>query len=302
MSHLIICRGLPGSGKTYWATRWVAEDQAARARVNRDSLRGMVHDGAWVAGVTEHRIIAVRDAAILALLRKGVDVVSDDTNLPQRTARDLAKLAKRVGGTFEIADFTGTPLDTCIERDAKRDRTVGEDVIRSMHGRFLKGRTLPLPLPEECTDEPGEPKPYEPKPGTPKAVLVDIDGTVALMVDRSPFDETRVHEDIPNAPVINVVRALAAAGRLIVFMSGRSDVCRNATAEWLSTHVGVPYAGLHMRAAADKRKDYIVKAELFDEHVRDVYDVACVLDDRSSVVQMWRDLGLTVLQVAPGDF
>ncbi len=302
MSTLTITRGLPGSGKTYWATAWVADDPDHRARVNRDDLRAMVHDGQFIKGVTEPRIIVVRDSAISALLRKGVDVVCDDTNLPQRTARDLLRLATRAGAAFVVEDFTSTPLDLCIQRDAKRDRPVGERVIRDMHTRYLRGRDLPLPRPEEPADEAGELRPYQPKPGTPRAVLVDIDGTSALMCDRSPFDETRVHEDQPNRPVIDVVRALYAAGQEVLFVSGRTDACRDATEKWLAEHVDVPYAALHMRKAGDRSKDYRVKAEIFDQHIRDAYDVTCVLDDRTQVVDMWRALGLTVLQVAPGDF
>lgn len=302
MSTLIITRGLPGSGKTYRASTWVADEPDHRARINRDDLRDMVHDGAYIKGVTEHRIIVVRDAAVSSLLRKGVDVVVDDTNLSQRVARDLAKLAKRAGAELEVWDFTGTPLETCIERDAARERSVGEQVIRDMHTRYLRGRVLPLPMPEEAEAGPGELKPYEAKPGTPKAVLVDIDGTTALMCDRSPFDETRVHEDLPNQPVIKVVRALQVAGHRIVFVSGRSDACREATSRWLQANVGIRYDALWMRRAGDFRKDYQVKADLFDAHIRDHYDVACVLDDRRQVVEMWRSLGLTVLQVADGDF
>jgi len=57
-----------------------------------------------------------------------------------------------------------------------------------------------------------------------------------------------------------------------------------------------------MRQAGDKRRDSIVKLELFDRHVRDYYDIAFVLDDRQQVVDAWRVIGLTVFQVAPGDF
>jgi predicted kinase len=301
VSTLYITRGLPGCGKTYEASAWVAEAPDCRARVNRDDLRGMVHDSLHIKGVTEPRIISVRDAAISALLRKGVDVVSDDTNLPSRTVRDLSKLAARAGAGFEVWDLTNVPLEMCIARDAARERPVGEQVIRDMHTRYLRGRSFPLPLPDEDGERDAL-KPYTPVPGTPRAVLVDIDGTAALMNGRSPFDETRVGEDLPNLPVIKVVQALEAAGSRVVFMSGRSDACRAETAAWLAEHVGVPYDALHMRAGGDVRKDSVIKAELFDTHIRDAYDVACVLDDRKQVVEMWRSLGLTVLQVADGDF
>jgi hypothetical protein len=132
--------------------------------------------------------------------------------------------------------------------------------------------------------------------------LVDIDGTVALMSGRSPFDETRVGEDLPNEPVISVVRAMHHAGHRIVFLSGRTTACLDATRDWLTAQVGVPFDGPFMRPAGDTRKDSIVKSELFDRHVRDSYDVVCVLDDRKQVVVAWRAMGLTVLQVAEGDF
>jgi hypothetical protein len=261
----------------------------------------MIHDSRYIHGVTEAQIIAARDAAILALLRKGMDVICDDTNLKQRVTRDLAGLARKAGVEFVTVEFTDVSLELCLERDAARDRPVGEQVIRDMHTRYLRGRTLPLPLPEE-TAEQASPEPYEPKPGTPSAVLVDIDGTAALMDGRSPYDETRVGEDRPNRPVVAVVQALRAAGHLIVFMSGRSLDCRPATQTWLDRHVGIRDYELFMRASGDQRKDAIVKAELFDQHVRDVYNVVCVLDDRRQVVDMWRSMGLTVLQVAEGDF
>jgi predicted kinase len=304
MANLLITRGLPGCGKTTYAREWVAADRERRARVNRDDLRVMLDHGQFVKGVTEPRVLAARDAAILSLLSKGVDTICDDTNLPQRTARDLATLAKRAGAQLTVIDLTDVPLETCLERNAARtDKPpVPEAAIRDMHARYLAGRTFPLPLPGEPAAEADGAARYEPKPGTRKAVIADIDGTTALMAARSPFDETRVHEDRPNLPVITVIRAMAAAGNDIVFLSGRTDACRDATMDWLCEHVRVPFQGLYMRAAGDFRKDAIVKRELFDRHIRDCYDVTCVLDDRDQVVAAWRELGLTCLQVAPGDF
>jgi hypothetical protein len=200
-----------------------------------------------------------------------------------------------------VHDLTDVPLAVCVARDAARtDRPpVGEDVIRDMHRRYLAGRPVPLPVP---APDPGGPQRYEPPPDRPAAVLVDIDGTVALMGGRSPYDESRVGQDTPHEPVIAAVRAMHAAGYRVVYCTGRSDGCRAETAGWLDRHVGVPYEALHMRAAGDGRRDAAVKADIFDRHVRHAYRVLGVFDDRAQVVRMWRALGLTVFQVDDGNF
>jgi len=297
---LTITRGLPASGKTTWA-----KQQHHLVRVNRDDLRRMLHGGLVAdesrRGRAEREVTAAHHAAVEALLRAGADVVCDDTNLRGRVVREFAELAARCKAHFTVRDFTDVGVEECLRRDALRtgEDHVGETVIRSMHQRYLAGRALPLPLPvlEESTGVT-----YEPPPDAPRAVLVDIDGTVALFNGRSPYDMTRVGEDRPNEPVIAAVRAMHAAGHEIVFCSGRSDDCREATEAWLAEHVGVPYRGLFMRRFGDQRRDSIVKAEIFENEIRSRFHVVGVFDDRQQVVRMWRGLGLTVFQVAEGDF
>lgn len=137
----------------------------------------------------------------------------------------------------------------------------------------------------------------------PRAVLVDIDGTLAYRCDRSPFDWARVGEDTPNTPIIKLVRVLARTSNFhIIVMSGRDEICRPQTALWLDRY-HVPFNALHMRRHKDKREDAIVKRELYEQHVHGRYTVRWVIDDRNQVVDMWRNqLGLTVLQCADGDF
>ena len=136
-----------------------------------------------------------------------------------------------------------------------------------------------------------------------KTWLVDIDGTLALKGERGPYDWHRVGEDTPNEPVIEVVRALRKAGYGIVFVSGRMESCREDTVTWLNKHV-FPVLGmlLMMRPDDDYRPDDVLKREIWETKLRDLFDVAGVIDDRARVVAMWRSLGLTCLQVAEGNF
>jgi predicted kinase len=300
MPTLTITRGLPGSGKTTWA-----KEQAGAVRVNRDDLRRMLHGGRLGTDQAEKQVTIAQNAQVDALLRAGVNVIVDDTNLRQRVARDLRRIATLAGADFMVQDFTTVPLEVCVQHDAGRPvgEQVGRAVIERIHGKYLaalKGR--PLPMPDEPEDQDGELVPYVPPVGAPTAIVVDVDGTVALHGDRSPYDETRVHEDRPNEPVIAVVRALHVQGHAVIFCSGRTDACSAETAKWLMKHVGVPFDALYMRHAGDMRKDSVVKRELFDQRIRDGWNVVAVLDDRDQVVRMWRSLGLTVLQVAEGNF
>lgn len=306
MSTLVITRGLPGCGKSTRARAWVAQDRAHRARVNRDTLRLMIDDGVFEKGVTERRIQIARDAVIFSLLKRDQDVICDDTNLPLRTVRDLRKLAGRASADFEIWDMTDVPLATCIYQDCVREDKipVGEDVIRDMHTRFIKGREYPLDVPEEPAEALSDIELYVPVVGSIQAILVDLDGTLAHMGTRDPFDETRVHEDVPDSAVVETVQLYMDAGYWVVFCSGRTVGCFDATSEWLEKHVtdgGCNYE-LYMRPKGDTRQDFKVKLDLFNQAIRNRFDVRLVLDDRDQVVQLWRSLGLKCYQVAEGNF
>lgn len=298
MTRLIVTRGLPASGKTTFARKL----QPGVVRVNRDDLRRMLHGSRLFTQWAEGQVTTAQRAQVEALLRARADVCVDDTNLRSKTVREWSELAARFGATFEVHDFTDVPLAECLRRDAERpeEDRVGEDAIRRMHDRYLAGRNLPLPVPYVETGGPAVV--YAPPTGAPEVVLVDIDGTVALMNGRSPYDMTRVGEDLPNRAVISAVRAMHAAGYGVVYCSGRDDSARADTEAWLDLHVEVPYLALHMRRFGDARKDSVVKKEIFEAEIRDRYAVVGVFDDRMQVVRMWRELGLTVFQVAEGDF
>jgi predicted kinase len=297
---LVITRGLPASGKTTWARKWVAEDMNHRARVNRDDLRRLLHQTATYEWPQERAVTEASHAGARALLAAGYSVVIDDTNLRQRYVRTWREIAADLGAVFQTVDFE-VDVEECIRRDHIRwdqSAKVGEEVIRTMADRYLRKGKLPELDREVVTEtRPGR---YVPDNRNPAAIIVDVDGTLALVNGRGHYDYDLVGTDVPNQPVVDLVRTLAREF-FIIYVSGRPESCRNDTRNWIDQHVCVG-GPMFLRATDDKRKDAVIKREIFDREIRNNYDVRWVVDDRNQVVRMWRELGLTVLQVAEGAF
>ena len=153
-------------------------------------------------------------------------------------------------------------------------------------------------------------------PGKRKAIIVDIDGTVALRNNRSPFDYARVGEDSVDHRMAHLLRNLICECEEydVFFVTGREavDNCREDTIKWINDNIyshtwegimGPEYNWkLFMRDEGDHRSDEIVKKEIYENHIAPYYDVVCVFEDRNRVVKMWRGLGLLVAQVWDGVF
>ena len=143
-----------------------------------------------------------------------------------------------------------------------------------------------------------------------RIVLCDLDGTLSDTEHRLHHvrGKQRDYEaffaaagdDPPIQPVITLVQALAAQGHEIHILSGRRDDTRAATERWLEEH-GVPHHRLVLRPYDDRTPDHILKRRWFHADYRKE-DVLLALEDRSRVVSMYRELGVTCLQVAEGDF
>lgn len=139
----------------------------------------------------------------------------------------------------------------------------------------------------------------------PKAIICDLDGTLALLGERSPYDTAKAIDDALNTPVANVIEVYAHQKELpveLILISGREEQYRATTEDWLKRYNITHYRALYLRKHNDRRKDFVVKREIYEAHIKGKYDVIFVLEDRDQVVRMWRDLGLTCFQVAYGDF
>lgn len=136
-------------------------------------------------------------------------------------------------------------------------------------------------------------------------IIFDIDGTIADLNHRLhhianfPKDyesfHSECHNDTPIEPIINLMIDMYARGYKILLVSGRTDRVKPETVQWLKRHM-VPYHKLYMRKNGDWRSDVIVKSEILDEILAKGHFINFVVDDRTSVVKMWRDRGLTCLQ------
>lgn len=143
-----------------------------------------------------------------------------------------------------------------------------------------------------------------------KIVIVDIDGTISIVGDRVKYLQSippnwdefykRCGEDKPNNPIIELVSILEMYYE-IVYFSGRRESCREDTRKWMDAN-GVVYGRMFLRENGDKRDDVQVKPEFFAKAFITQETVAFIIEDRSSMVKKWRELGFTCLQVADGNF
>lgn len=277
--EIVMTKGLPASGKSTWARDFVAENPTWK-RVNKDDLRMMMHDGVWTKE-NEKQIVNARDALIITFLSEGFNVIVDDTNFHPSHQYALEDIAADMGAKFTVKYFDANPR-VCIERDLGRDKPVGSKVIMDMYFKHAR------PEKAERNDD------------LPNAVLCDIDGTLAIMGDRSPYDWSKVGVDTVNQDIRHLLIPLAH-DKDIILVSGRDESCREQTIAWLEEN-DVPYDKLIMRKEGDNRKDVIVKQEIYLDHIQGQYNVTAVFDDRDQVVDMWREQGLTCLQVNYGSF
>ena len=305
-AEIIITRGLPGSGKSTWAKAF-ASLAGNVAIVERDELRLQLFGCYWTGKQEdEERVTRLQDKLVRSYLAEGTRVVISDTHLPDRSVKKWLKLGVELGVPVEVQDFRHVPLLQVLSNNAERGKWSGKqvpaDVIVEKHERFIKGRNLDKVVEyTPSTKNKIEPYVQPPVPDYPRlnAVIFDIDGTLAIMGDRSPYDGAAVWKDTPNHDVATALTLHREAQHTIYIVSGRDEVYRDVTEKWLDSH-GIKYDGLLMRPTEEgnKREDSIIKHELFNKHIRPLnYRILGVYDDRHRVLRMWRELGLTTFHV-----
>ena len=144
-----------------------------------------------------------------------------------------------------------------------------------------------------------------------KAIIVDLDGTLCDVEHRVHHVKSKpknwdafnqaLSQDRPHFWCIELMAAMKSYGYKIYFVTGRGENYRKMTIDWLDSHK-ILFDELHMRKDQDFREDAEVKEEIFIDVIDKNSRILFVVDDRKSVVERWRKLGLTCLQCAVGDF
>ena len=148
-----------------------------------------------------------------------------------------------------------------------------------------------------------------------KVIIFDVDGTIAdvehrrhlvngdkgFKADWTAFREATV-DDTPVQWVCDIAKRHIAQGDEVAFFSARNESEREITEKQISEWIGDGHNGVFLRPNGDYRPDEVFKSELADRFEKIGGHIDLVYDDRNKVVDMWRQRGTTVVQVADGDF
>ena len=293
--EILILIGIPASGKSTWAKEHVLRNDNY-VRVNRDDFRGMLKNSQVCENKIEDMITELVDLTIESSLMKRLNVIVDNTNLKAKYLDAIIERFRyQADINFRIFDIS---LTKAIERDNGRVNKVGEAVIKGMFNNYKilidsynfqpikKGKHRPIIQPDYLNN-------------LPQAVLFDIDGTLAHMGNRGPFDWDKVDRDSVNQVVVEQIGFHRSLNRKIIIVTGRDASCKKLTEEWLEFY-GINYDEILIRSKDDFRKDTLIKREIYNS-IKDTYNIICVYDDRLQVLDMWYDEGVFAFNVNQGN-
>src|SRR5699024_2450497 len=211
MKKIILTVGCPGSGKSTWAREFIAKNPGY-FNVNRDDYRQSImgheeRDEYKYSKKKEGIVTCMQFDAAKGILYGGDSVkgvIISDTNLNPERRLAWETFAKEYGWKVEYKAFD-VPWTELVKRNNRRGpKAVPIDVLRSMYGHMRTFLGLPV---------------YKGTPGQPKAIIFDLDGTLALHVARGPFELAKLSTDAPNKMVVQYLKMLHHAGYSIITVS-----------------------------------------------------------------------------------
>ena len=300
-SQILILVGAPGSGKSTFA-RYFLRTEENWMRLCRDDFRTMHFASGNLSNHEENLIGEMIDASIEALLSKRSNVLLDATHCRKAYIEHYIERFNHLADiSFKLFDVDAATL---AERCEKRFQNTGKLVPIAVINKFVEELEV---LKKEFDFAPRPKVDFHKSVSVqdanlPKAILCDLDGTLALMRNRDPYDAMHCDEDDLNEPVAKVLRTYNHYGCQILLISGREDRFYYPTVRFLEKY-SIPYHQLWMRKTNDFRKDAMIKREIYDAEIAGKYFIEFILDDRNQVVEMWRkELNLPCFQINYGNF
>ena len=292
MKKAILTVGVSCSGKTTWSQEFV--DQNPRwVIVCRDDIREKIlyqfkkihpftwdkWNWGWEKDVSKEqgRLFELY-ASYSSNLIEGIIV--SDTHLSEKYVKKETEMLENLGYLVEKRIFH-VDWDEAVKRDNLRRNGVGIAVLAKQFQQYHAAFS----------------RQYLPSSDFPKAIIVDLDGTLAQKASsRSWYEWERVGEDAVFQPLRDMLVNLSSLGWSVLLVSGRDGCCRKQTEQWLEEKVNIPFKKLFMRRNKDNRDDALVKEEIFWEQIANYFNVQLVIDDRPKTCRMWRKLNIPVLQ------
>lgn len=299
--QLLILIGAPGSGKTTFA-KYHIRTHINWVRVCRDDFRTMQFSQTFLTDEMEAALTDMIFAAIESMLLKKINVIADATHTrPEYLEQYMNTFGHLADISFKTFDVD---IPTLRQRCETRQAVTGKwippkaihhhaDALEKLKAGFdfsVRSRRRMQHIVKEQEAH------------LPQAVICDLDGTLALIDDRDPFDATGCEHDRLNQAVANTLFFYHQNGHHILLVSGREDKYRASTLRFLEKH-SIAFDELWMRPSGNYIKDSILKKEIYEQEIADRYHISLVLDDRDQVVDMWRkELQLPCFQVFYGKF
>lgn len=105
-------------------------------------------------------------------------------------------------------------------------------------------------------------------------------------------------EDSPIEAVVETLKCLHECGHRIVLCTGRPEEYRHLTVQWLEKY-DIPAHELFMRQKSETGLRNAQAKQIMLGRIRSAgYSPVAVFEDNPLSVKMWKDNGLTVLQIA----
>jgi predicted kinase len=303
MKTVYILYGAPCSGKSYFSNLISRHDDQVKI-VSRDSIRDMLNDHSQNKH-TEDLVSKIEKNMIMEIIdNSDFDLILDNTHYRLQYIRQALDLLQKCKKDLKVklVDFSDCDFELIEKRMSTRERKVDLSVVKKIYQSCKTNAKEARNLVSEFKKEKTETiLVTNVRQDLPRAILVDIDGTLAHKHDRNAYDYKHVDKDECDMIIAELVNQLYRLHYTIIIVSGREDSCQDLTISWLKKHM-IDYHHLYMRKSKDMRKDRVVKKEIYDREIKDKYSVLFVLDDRNQVVEMWREIGLKCLQVQEGNF